>query len=134
MLKGLVKFSEEELVCSAGRVVQSAAKFFLFLLLHCIYVQGTFQGTLGVSDAVVVCTDGGIILLDPSLILLRNFRLGIDGVDRTQRNAGITIDALIRVDDQHVGILKLVKTVHRAVSHTVRIAVCRTAFRDNVSH
>jgi len=77
-----VSFMDEESVGSTGRVRQCGTELLFFLLLHFFDRVSSVEGTQRVCDAVVVRAGGGIIFRGPLFVFLRNFRLGIDGIDR----------------------------------------------------
>src|SRR5262249_6567967 len=60
------------------------------------------------------------------------FGIGLDGVDRAFRLAHPAVDALVRVNDQHV--LALVETVYGADFDAVGVLTLDANFGDDVSH
>src|SRR5690606_30423650 len=69
---------------------------------------------------------------DPLLLVVGQLRLVVDRFDRALRNAGATIDALARVDVEHV--LVPVEAVHGAHGHAVGEAAAVAVVRDNEGH
>jgi hypothetical protein len=59
-------------------------------------------------------------------------RVRLDGVDRAFRLAYAAVDALVRMNDEHV--LALVETVHWADLDTVCVLATNAALVDDVSH
>jgi len=79
----------------------------------------------------------GDIWPDPSIFSINRepfFHSGLgvrlDRVDRAFRLANTTIDAFVRVDDEHV--LTLIEAVHRTYLDTVHVLTFDTAFIDDV--
>jgi hypothetical protein len=68
--------------------------------------------------------------LEPLLKLGLSVRL--DGLDRAFRLADAAIDALVRMDDQHVG--ALVEAIHGADLYAIGIFALYADFSDDVSH
>ena len=60
------------------------------------------------------------------------FRIRLDRINRAFRLANTTIDAFVRVDDEHV--LTLVEAIHRAYLHAVRVIAANAALVDDVGH
>src|SRR3984957_18343172 len=60
------------------------------------------------------------------------FRVRFDGFGRTFRFAHAAIDALIRVDDEHI--LALVEAVYRAYLDAIQILALYAIFHDHVGH
>src|SRR5262249_20235741 len=58
--------------------------------------------------------------------------IGLDGVDRALRFAHPAVDALVGVDDEHVG--ALIETVDRADLHAVGEFALDAVFVDDVGH
>src|SRR5256885_6852616 len=91
----------------------SGALFFqqVLLFLHFSPLVGIGGGGLALDDGLPLLgelgVEGGEIALR-----IRDIVLGEDGLDRAFRDAQGAIDALVRIDDQHVG--SLAKAVHRA--------------------
>src|SRR5437588_3076799 len=70
------------------------------------------------------------VQLEPSLS--RGLAIGNDGFDRALRLAYPAIDALVRVDYQHV--LTLVEAVDGANLHAIHIFATDACFCDNIGH
>jgi hypothetical protein len=66
------------------------------------------------------------ILLKPGL------GIRLDRVDRTFRLANAAVDALVGMNDEHVG--ALVEAVHRAHFHAIHVLAFNATFDDDVSH
>src|SRR5262249_52360745 len=64
--------------------------------------------------------------------LLREIRLGEDCLRRTHRLAGATVDALVRVDHQHV--LPLVEAIDGADLHAVSVLTLDARIGNDVRH
>ncbi len=55
-----------------------------------------------------------------------------DGLNRAFRNTGFAVDALIRVDIQHL--FAFVETLHRANDDAIGVLAVEAGFGNNVSH
>src|SRR5579875_1187809 len=95
--------------------------FLWILFLRNVALAAFFQsgGTLGVE-------------LGEMGPLGRNIGLREDGLNRTLRDTGFTIDAVYRIDVKHL--LVLVEAFHRADSHAVGILTIVTRLTNGVSH
>src|SRR5690606_33153563 len=54
------------------------------------------------------------VLADPLAVGLGNLLVLVDRVHRALRHAQLAVDARVRIDHQHLGVLNLVKAVYRA--------------------
>jgi hypothetical protein len=70
--------------------------------------------------------------LDESHLVCRQVFFGINGVDRALGNADGAVNALVRVNDQHIR--AFAETVHRADIYAVGVLATDTGFRNDVGH
>jgi hypothetical protein len=56
----------------------------------------------------------------------------IDGIDRTFRDTGLTVDTLVRVDVEHL--LIFIEALDRTHGDTIGVLAPETRLADNMSH
>src|SRR5262249_53270018 len=66
------------------------------------------------------------------LLVVGELRLVVDGLDRAFRHTSATIDALARIDVEHVGVA--VEAIHRADGDTIGETAGFAVVRDDESH
>src|SRR6266851_4440071 len=103
----------------------------LELVLHVLPLVGVGRARLGIGDhgpdLRQLCIEGGEFLL-----FLGQIFFGNDRVDRAFGNADGAVDALVRVDHQHVR--ALVEAIDRADVDAVGVLALDAAFGDDVGH
>jgi len=74
----------------------------------------------------------GELLVQAQPLLKPRLRVGLDRVDRAFGLAHAAIDALVRVDDEHI--LAFIKAIDRADLHTVHELTFYAGLIDDVGH
>src|SRR5512134_2782 len=72
------------------------------------------------------------VRLGPVLLLVRNVVLGEDRLHRAFRNAQGAVDALVGIDDEHVG--AFAEAIHRAYINAIGILALDAGLDHDVSH
>jgi hypothetical protein len=104
-------------------------------MLQLIRLPGPF---LGVGHGILHLGDAGPdfgelrVQLQEDLLVFRQFVLGEDSVNRALRLTQSAVDTFVRVNHQEIG--ALVKTVHRAYFHAVRVFTVDAIFAYNKCH
>ena len=123
----IVMYSATKHIDGQGRPLGGIEK-----ALDRVDIDGPVMLSCGIGDSIVIVTRLRTVLFDPFLELCGNFSLRIDGIDRAKRNTCITIDAFIRIDDQHVR--PFVKAIDGTYFHAVRELALDTSFNNNKCH
>src|SRR5262245_46529131 len=87
---------------------------------------------LGDVAGIFQCGAAFRIQLDVARPLGRAVRLNVNGLDRAFRHAGLAVDAVVRIDVQHL--LVLVEALHRTDDAAVGVLAVVTRSSDDVSH
>src|SRR5690348_7359791 len=105
----------------AGTEVRSVAR--ARLRIEELHLIGLTVPLLGVGWGVLLNRDVGpglgVLGVQFEPLFQAGLGIGLDGVDRAFRLADTTVDALVRVDDEHVG--ALVEAVDRTNLHAVGV-------------
>jgi hypothetical protein len=75
---------------------------------------------------------GGIFGIDLEPLVEARFGIRLDSVSRAFRFAHATIDAFVRVNDEHV--LTLVEAVHRTYFNAIGVLALDAIVRDDIGH
>jgi len=104
-----------------------AEKFALFRLS---FTAGAVKcGDLRADDRVILCF---LVYLEPVLIFLRDRHIREDRFDRAFRDAGVAVDAGVRVDQEPVR--QFVKGFNRTDRGTVGVLTIKTRLSNNIRH
>src|SRR5262249_60222656 len=74
----------------------------------------------------------GVFSVERQPLFQAGLGIGLDGVDRAFRLAHAAIDALVRMNDEHV--LALVEAVDRTDFHAIHVLAANATLVDDVGH